>query len=99
MAFSIGGVKLYHCGDTALFSDMKLIGEVARPDIAMIPCGDRFTMGTDLATIAAEFIKPKFAVPVHYKTCDVLNQTIEGFEPQGVEVKEMQPGETWRYSD
>ena len=57
------------------------------------------TMGTDLATIAAEFIKPKFAVPVHYKTCDVLNQTIEGFEPQGVEVKEMQPGETWRYSD
>lgn len=97
LVFSIGGVKLYHCGDTALFSDMKLIGEVAKPDIAMIPCGDRFTMGTDLATMAAEFIKPKFAVPIHYKTFGVLNQSIEGFEPKGVEVREMQPGETWRY--
>ena len=63
LVFSIGGVKLYHCGDTALFSDMKLIGEVAKPDIAMIPCGDRFTMGTGLAKMAAEFIRPKFAVP------------------------------------
>jgi len=76
---------------------MKLIGEVAKPDIAMIPCGDRFTMGTELATMAAQFIKPKFAVPIHYKTFGVLNQTIEGFAPQGVEVKEMQPGQTWRY--
>lgn len=98
LVFSIGGVKLYHCGDTALFGDMKLIGEVARPDIAMIPCGDRFTMGTDLATRAAEMIKPKVAVPIHYKTFDVLNQTIEGFAPQGVEVKEMQPGEVWGYA-
>ena len=97
LIFSIGGVKLYHCGDTALFGDMKLIGEVAQPDIAMIPCGDRFTMGTDLATRAAEMIKPKFAVPIHYKTFDVLNQTIEGFNPKGVEVKEMQPGEVWSY--
>lgn len=97
LVVSIGGVKLYHCGDTALFSDMKLIGEVAQPDIAMIPCGDRFTMGVELATKAAEFIKPKFAVPIHYKTFGVLNQSAEGFEPEGVVVKEMQPGETWRY--
>lgn len=97
LVFSIGGVKLYHCGDTALFSDMKLIGEVAKPDIAMIPCGDRFTMGTELATMAAEMIAPKFAVPIHYKTFDVLNQTIEGFAPEGVAVKEMEPGETWTY--
>lgn len=99
LVFSIGGVKLYHCGDTALFSDMKLIGQVAQPDIALIPCGDRFTMGTDLATMAAEFIKPKVAVPIHYKTFPVLNQTIEGFAPKGIEVKEMQPGQTWVYPE
>ena len=97
LVFSIGGVKLYHCGDTGLFSDMKLIGAVAKPDIAMIPVGDRFTMGTELATMAAEMIQPRFAVPVHYKTFPVLNQTIDGFEPEGVQVKEMQPGEVWAY--
>lgn len=99
LVFSIGGVKLYHCGDTALFGDMKLIGEVAKPDIAMIPCGDRFTMGVELATMAAEMIRPKVAVPIHYKTYPVLNQTIEGFAPEGVEVKEMEPGQVWVYGN
>jgi len=93
----IGGKTIYHCGDTALFSDMKLIGEIGQPDIAMIPVGDRFTMGPELATYAAEWVRPRTVIPIHYKTFDVLNQTIEGFEPKGVQVKEMQPGETWVY--
>ena len=94
-SISMGGVKVYHCGDTALFSDMKLIGERAKPDVACIPCGDRFTMNAELATLAAEMIKPRVAIPIHYKTFPVLAQDVSDFKPHGVEVKEMQPGETF----
>ena len=93
----MGGVTLYHCGDTGLFSDMKLIGEIYKPDIACVPIGDLFTMGPELATKAAEWIKPKVAIPIHYKTFPLLVQDASGFTPQGVEVKELAPGETWNF--
>jgi len=95
---NLGGVTVYHCGDTGLFSDMKLIGEIYRPDIAMIPIGDRFTMGPELATKAAEWIKPKVAVPIHYKTWPLLAPDASGFAPKGVNIKVMEPGESWQYS-
>ena len=94
---NIAGFTLYHCGDTALFGDMELIGEIYRPDIAMIPIGDRFTMGPELATRAAELIRPKVAIPIHYKTWPLLVQEASGFRPSGVEMKELKPGEQWRY--
>jgi L-ascorbate metabolism protein UlaG (beta-lactamase superfamily) len=94
---NINGLTLYHCGDTGLFSDMQLIGEIYKPDVAMIPVGDRFTMGPELATRAAEFIKPRVAIPIHYKTWPLLAQDISAFRPEGVEVKEMEPGESWQY--
>jgi len=97
LVISIAGKKIYHAGDTALFSDMKLIGEIAKPDIALLPVGDRFTMGPKLATLAAEWIKPKVAIPIHYKTFPLLTDDISEFKPKGVEVKEMQPHETWEY--
>ncbi len=97
LVVNIGGVTLYHCGDTALFSDMKMIGELYKPDIAMIPCGDRFTMGTDHATRAAELIQPRYAIPIHYKTFGALAQDAGGFKPNGVQVKEMEPGSSWNY--
>ena len=93
----LGGKTVYHCGDTGLFSDMKLIGELYQPDIAMIPIGDRFTMGPELATKAAEWIRPKVAVPIHYKTWPLLVPDASGFTPAGMEVKIMEPGETWQY--
>ena len=94
----LGGVTVYHCGDTALFSDMKLIGEIYKPDIACIPIGDRFTMGPELATKAAEFIKPKVAVPIHYATFPgMLVPDASGFTPKGVEVKILDPGQTWTF--
>lgn len=93
----LGGVTIYHCGDTGLFGDMKLIGEIYRPDIALIPVGDRFTMGPELGSIAAEMIKPKVAVPMHYGTWPLLVSDISGFAPKGVEVKVMEPGEAWKY--
>ena len=92
---NIGGTTIYHCGDTALFSDMKLIGEIYRPDIAMTPVGDRFTMGPDLGARAAEFIKPKVAIPIHYATWPLLVSDISAFKPAGVDVKVMKPGESW----
>jgi len=64
------GVSVYHAGDTALFSDMKLIGELCHPDIALIPIGGRYTMGTDAAMMAAQFIGAKTVVPIHYNTWD-----------------------------
>ncbi len=87
----------YHLGDTALFSDLKLISEIYEPDVAAIPVGDRFTMGPDAASRAAEMIRPRVAIPVHYKTFPLLRQDIEGFEPPGVEVQELAPGQTWTY--
>ncbi len=94
---NIGGVTVYHLGDTGLFGDMKLIGEIYRPDIAMIPVGDRFTMGPELGTMAAEMIKPKVAVPIHYGTWPLLTSDISAFTPKGMEVKVVQPGESWTY--
>lgn len=93
----VGGVTVYHCGDTGLFADMKLIGEIYRPDIAMIPVGDRFTMGPELGSQAAEMIRPKIAVPIHYGTWPLLVSDISGFQPEGVEVRVMEPGESWTY--
>lgn len=94
----IGGKTVYHLGDTGIFGDMKLIGEIYKPDIALIPIGDRFTMGPELATMAAEMIQPKVAVPMHYATWPLLVPDTAGFEPKkGIEVKEMAPGESWDY--
>jgi len=94
----MGGVTVYHLGDTGIFGDMKLLGEIYKPDIALVPTGDRFTMGPELATRAVEMIKPKVAIPMHYGTWPLLLPDASGFEPKGVEVKEMVPGETWQFS-
>jgi len=89
----IAGKTIYHCGDTGLFSDMKLLGDIYHPDIACIPIGDTYTMGPELATMAAEFIHPKIAIPIHYKTFPVLRQNADGFDPQNVLVLELEPGQ------
>ncbi len=94
---SLGGVTLYHCGDTALFGDMKLIGEIYKPDIACIPVGDRFTMGPELGARAAELIRPKVAIPIHSGTWPLLTGDISAFQPAGVEVRILEPGERWKF--
>jgi L-ascorbate metabolism protein UlaG (beta-lactamase superfamily) len=97
IVLDMGGVKVFHCGDTGLFSDLKMLGEIYRPDIACIPMGDRYTMGPELATKAAEWINPRVAIPIHYRTFPILKQDTTGFEPKGVEVKVLEPGESWSY--
>jgi L-ascorbate metabolism protein UlaG (beta-lactamase superfamily) len=97
LVVQMGGATVYHCGDTGLFGDMRLIGEIYRPDIALIPIGDRFTMGPELATRAAEMIAPKVAIPMHYGTWPPIAQDPQAFAPKGVAVRVMQPGEQWSY--
>ncbi|ENQ3105558.1 L-ascorbate metabolism protein UlaG, beta-lactamase superfamily [Bacillus sp. 491mf] len=65
---------VYHAGDTALFSDMKLIGSLNNIDLAFLPIGDNFTMGPDDAALAAEWIGAKIVVPMHYNTSPVIQQ-------------------------
>jgi L-ascorbate metabolism protein UlaG (beta-lactamase superfamily) len=98
LVIHMGGATVYHCGDTGLFGDMRLIGEIYEPDVACIPIGDRFTMGPELATRAAEMINPKVAIPMHYNTWPLIAQDPKAFAPKGVPVRVMDPGDTWEYT-
>ncbi|RZI53289.1 metal-dependent hydrolase [Aeribacillus pallidus] len=87
---------IYHAGDTALFSDMKLIGERNEIDLAFLPIGDNYTMGPEDALTAAEWIRAKKVVPIHYNTFPVIQQNPEDFVsklPDGVGLL-LKPGET-----
>ncbi|MEW6320541.1 MAG: metal-dependent hydrolase [Acidobacteriota bacterium] len=92
------GQTIYFAGDTALFSDMKLIGELHKPDIAFLPIGDRFTMGPDTAAMAARWLRVKQVVPMHHGTFPLLTGTPamlkEHLEDSGIAVLELKPGET-----
>ncbi len=70
---TVEGKTVYHAGDTGLFYDMKLIGEMNKIDVALLPIGDNFTMGIDDAVKAAELLNPKLVIPMHYKTFDVID--------------------------
>ncbi|MEO0139525.1 MAG: metal-dependent hydrolase [candidate division WOR-3 bacterium] len=76
----IDGKTIYHAGDTGLFSDMKLIGELYKPDLALLPIGSRFTMDVFQAAKAVEFISPKYVIPMHYNTFDLIKADPEEFK-------------------
>jgi L-ascorbate metabolism protein UlaG (beta-lactamase superfamily) len=63
---------IYHTGDTGLFSDMKLIGEMNKIDYMLLPIGDNYTMGITDAVKAVELVNPKIAIPMHYNTFPVI---------------------------
>lgn len=96
---TIAGKTLYHSGDTGLFYDMKLIGEINQIDLAFIPIGDNFTMGIDDAVKAVEFLKPKKVVPIHYDTFDLIAQDPKEFasKVKGSEVRILKPGDSIEY--
>jgi len=71
------GPVLYHAGDTTVFSDMKLIGDLYHPDVAMLPIGGFYTMGPKEAALAVEFLKPKMVLPLHFGTFPPLTGTPE----------------------
>jgi len=92
------GQAIYFAGDTALFSDMKLIGELYQPDIAFLPIGDRFTMGPDTAAMAARWLGVKQVVPMHWGTFPLLTGTPEALQEHlagsGIDVLALEPGQT-----
>jgi len=73
------GKTIYHAGDTALFSDMKLIGERHPIDIAFLPIGDNFTMGPEDAAYAAKLLDAKMVVPIHFNTFPPIKQDPDQF--------------------
>lgn len=77
---TMDGVTVYHAGDTGLFGDMRLIGELYSPDIAMIPIGGRYTMGPREAMMAAEFIGAPVVIPIHYNTMPKIQQDADEFK-------------------
>jgi len=74
------GKVVYHAGDTCVFSDMKLIGELYKPDVALLPIGGFFTMDPKQAAMAASLVKAKFVVPMHYGTWPPIEQDPKEFE-------------------
>ena len=92
---SMFGKNIYYAGDTALFTDMKLIAERDEIDYAILPIGDNFTMGIEDAAKAVEFVKAKHVIPLHYGTWGVINQNPEEFKNlvKGAEVHIVKPGE------
>jgi len=97
------GKTVYHAGDTGLFGDMKLIGEIYKPDVALLPIGDYYTMGALQASEAVRLIKPKIVVPMHYMTFPVLAQSANEFvslvreKAPEVKVVVLSPGESFEF--
>jgi L-ascorbate metabolism protein UlaG (beta-lactamase superfamily) len=74
------GFRIYHAGDTAVFGDMKWIGERYKPDLALVPIGGNFTMDpVDAAWAVKELIKPKAVVPMHYGANPLARGTADQF--------------------
>lgn len=76
---TMGGKTLFHSGDTCLFSDLKLIGELHTIDVAALPIGDNYTMGPDEAVLAAQWVKAGAIIPIHYNTFPVIRQEAGAF--------------------
>jgi len=92
------GRTLYHAGDTGLFGDLKLIGELYDIDVAFLPMGGHFTMDPDDGAIAASWLKAKKVVPIHYNTFPPIRQDDEEIRSKlaarGVEAAILKPGES-----
>jgi L-ascorbate metabolism protein UlaG (beta-lactamase superfamily) len=94
-----GGLTIYHAGDTMVYSDMKLIGEIYKPDLALLPIGDLFTMGPREAALAIRFLGVKHVIPMHYNTFPALTGTPQALRENtkyvpDLEIHELKPGES-----
>ncbi|MCE1165495.1 MAG: metal-dependent hydrolase [Bacteroidetes bacterium] len=98
---SAEGKNVYQAGDTGLFYDMKLIGEMHKIDVALLPIGDAFTMGVDDAVKAAEFCGAGTVIPIHYNTFDIIKSDPNDFkrkiESIGKKCVIMKPGDIYEF--
>ena len=96
--FEIEGIVLYHAGDTSLSTEMKMIEEMYRPDLAMLPVGGKYTMDIEHAVKAAEWLGVTAVIPMHYNTFDAIQVDIKDFERQIRDIGKLplvlQPDET-----
>ena len=96
------GKVVYHLGDTGLHINMSTWGDLFDIDVALIPIGDHFTMGAKQAAYALKWLKPKHALPMHYKTFPLLAQSADEFRRHArrrhrdVLIHELEPGEVFR---
>ncbi|HYX69334.1 MAG TPA: metal-dependent hydrolase [Terriglobales bacterium] len=92
------GLKIYHAGDTNVFGDMRIIHELYKPDLALLPIGDLYTMSPKEAGYACELLRPKAVVPMHFGTFPLLTGTPAEFRriaaDLDVEIIELRPGQT-----
>ncbi|MCE4602973.1 MAG: metal-dependent hydrolase [Desulfurococcales archaeon] len=95
---------VYHAGDTGVFMDMRIIGEIYKPHVALLPIGGHFTMDPVEAAKAVELLRPRVAIPMHYGTFPILYGKPEDFEKLvdskclPTEVKVLKPGESYEFS-
>ena len=92
------GFKIYHMGDTGPFGDMKFIGEYYKPDLILIPIGGHFVLDPkDAAYVTNAWLKPKFAIPIHYGTIPQLKGTpaeyLQALGNTSTKVMVLQPGD------
>ena len=93
------GLKIYHAGDTNLFGDMKLIGELYSPHLAMLPIGDLFTMSPREAARACALIGAKIVIPMHFGTFPALTGTPQKLKDltrhiPDLKIIDLKPGES-----
>jgi L-ascorbate metabolism protein UlaG (beta-lactamase superfamily) len=90
------GFRLYHAGDTCVFGDMQLIGRIYRPDVAILPIGDHYTMGPREAAVALELLGVKRCIPCHWGTFPLLTGTPSALRELApdVDIIEAEPGRT-----
>lgn len=74
------GYTIYHTGDTNIMYDMKIYGEIYKPDLVCLPIGDHFTMNPTEAAYAAKLVNASIAVPIHYGTWPPLIGSPEEFK-------------------
>lgn len=95
---TMGDKTFYHSGDTALFGDLKLIGDLYRIDAAALPIGDNYTMGPEEALLAAQWVRAGVVIPAHYDTFPGIRQDRHAFasacEQAGIRCAPLLPGES-----
>ena len=95
------GTVIYHAGDTGIFDSMRLLGELYRIDLALLPIGSVFTMDPHQAAKALTLLQPKRVMPMHYRTFPILEQSADRFvelarkEAPEVEVIVLEPGQEY----
>ena len=100
LVIKLGETTVYHAGDTCLFSDMKLIAQRSKIDVALLPIGGHYTMDRRDAAVAAEFVGADTVIPMHYDTFPAIEADAGAFkseveEKTSAQVVLLKPGETF----